>query len=112
MLERLQTVAGMILNKMGTGGEAPFKAAIGAENRLRFWRHMPKAEHTTQQEFIWFADAPIKLKRLDASDCSDIIRLSGEWIERGGLAAPGHYIWEKGSTAKCVEQKSDRIRFH
>jgi len=109
MLERLQTFAGMILNKMGTGGEAPFKAAIGAENRLRFWRHMPKAEHTTQQEFIWFADAPIKLKRLDASDCSDIIRLSGEWIERGGLAAPGATTYGKKGAPQNAWNKNQTV---
>lgn len=107
-LKKLQAVAKVILRKMMAGPPLAFRGAIAEEGNLRLWKKVPK----NQVGFgMW--QSPVLLSKLDASDCSDLIRLAGAWVEKGGLGdlapasvkdafrAGGDQVW--GPTARVRE---------
>ncbi len=80
-LRNLQDLAGIILDRMGKGLELPFKNAVRKEGNLRVWKKISKVQYSF---LVWSKNN--KRKYLDATDCADLIRLAGEWVEQGGLA--------------------------
>ena len=56
------------------------KDAIDKESELRVWNKITKSPDGLK----YFVKNNVFLNRLDATDCADLIRLSGEWVERGG----------------------------
>jgi hypothetical protein len=84
-LQKLQAMAGLIMQALGRGDAGAFDRAVKAECALRLWERVPK----TQSVFAVYSGSRMYLSKLDASDCADLIRLAGEWVEQGGMAAAG-----------------------
>ena len=85
-IHKLRKFAKVVLQAMTDGAAAPLSAAIAEESRLRVWDRIPEK---SRNGLCLFWNTPWRMKNLDASDVSDIIRLAGCWIEHGGLAAMG-----------------------
>lgn len=109
-LKKIQGVAKVIMRMMLEGPRLAFSLSIGEEGNLRLWEKVPK----NRTGFTMW-QSPILLKRLDATDCADLIRLAGCWVEKGGLGdlAPAsvkdafrveqrHEIW--GPTARVRDK--------
>lgn len=103
-LKKLQDMAGVILTRMGRGDPTPFKDAVNEEANLRVWNKVNKI----QFDFIRMSNVIHRVK-FDATDCADLIRLAGAWVESGGLANPafsgtGDTDWQQnqpmGATVK------------
>lgn len=81
-IKKLRDMAGLIMKAMGTGDLGAFQQATTKEGQLRLWDKLGK----TQSAFVLFSSSQTYLLKLDATDCADIIRLAGEWVEQGGVA--------------------------
>ena len=79
-LAKLQGVASSILKMMNQGPPQAVDDAIRGEGFLRLWKRIPKG-----RPGIAMYESPILARKLDASDCADVIRLAGEWVEVGGF---------------------------
>lgn len=79
-LKNLQAIAKVILKQMLEGPELAFDLAIKDEGNLRLWKKVPM----NRPGFAMW-QSPVYLKKLDATDCADLIRLAGAWVESGGL---------------------------
>jgi hypothetical protein len=80
-LQKLQRVAQAL---MGMMAEGPFKAidkALKMESKLRLYDKVQKNASSLKLS----AQSPVLLRKLDATDCADVIRLAGAWVESGGL---------------------------
>jgi hypothetical protein len=104
-LQKIRDVVKLIIQSMTSGPDHPLFAAINEENKLRVWDKIQKSRNG----LFFFMNAPMKFNTLDASDCSDIIRLAGCWVEKGGLAAAGFQgggkdSWnERGTTSSMIK---------
>ncbi len=79
-LSKLQAIAKEILKQMENGPDAAFHAANAEERFLRVWKKIER--HKTSFHAFQFSHNLIKL---DATDCADLIRVAGAWVESGGL---------------------------
>lgn len=81
-LRRLQSLGVAILTAMGDepGHLKAFDAAVTEEGNLRLWDKVQKSKSA----FKLFTSNPLYIKRLDATDVADLIRLAGTWVEKGG----------------------------
>lgn len=80
-LQKLQRVAQALMRMMGEG---PFKAidkAMKQEPSLRLYDKVQK----NAAALTLSSQSPVLLRKLDATDCADVIRLAGAWVEAGGL---------------------------
>jgi len=91
VLPNLQKVASVILQVMGNGDFGCFTRACGEEKDLRVFKKI----EPIQSQFILHGSSPVFLKRLDATDVADIIRLVGAWVEHGGGGVRGGLAGEK-----------------
>jgi hypothetical protein len=81
-LRRLKQLGVAILTLMSDepGHLKAFDAAVAEEGNLRLWEKVQRSKSA----FKLFISSPLYIKRLDATDVADLIRLSGAWVEKGG----------------------------
>jgi hypothetical protein len=79
-IQKLRDLAQALMRMMTEGPVNAFDAAIKDEAFLRLWQ---KVSRNLPGLTMW--QSPVHSKRLDATDCADMIRLAGAWVECGGL---------------------------
>jgi hypothetical protein len=97
-LAKLQGVASSILKMMNQGPPQAVDDAIRGEGFLRLWKNIPKGRNG-----IAMYESPILARKLDASDCADVIRLAGEWVEVGGFGDGSRVRKPTGNTPGTVK---------
>jgi hypothetical protein len=86
VLSNVRQTVHTALGAMVSGAPGPVTAAIAAEPALDVWRTIgPKTHHGLK--LLHFDQT--KFNGLTPSDCSDLIRLIGAWVEKGGLIGAG-----------------------
>lgn len=83
-VRNLQKVAKAIMQQMYDGPDHAFANSIRDEGNLRLWARLTKSK----SGFSRVLRRPVLFRRLDASDCADLIRLAGAWVEKGGIDDP------------------------
>lgn len=98
-LQKLQGVAKSLMRLMADGPVNAFDAAVKDEGNLRLWQKVPK---NLPGLTMW--QSPIHLRRLDATDCADLIRLAGAWVEAGGLGGGQRARLPRGSAPGTAKE--------
>jgi hypothetical protein len=97
-LQKLQAVASSLLQMMMDGPGAAVDAALRDEGGLRLWEKVPKSRPGLA---MW--QGPVHARKLDATDCADVIRLAGAWVEVGGFGDANPAQPPQGNTPGTVK---------
>ncbi len=93
---KLQKLATRCAQNMVYAPEAALDAAAQEEGSLGVWAKIQRKDRQGLIDF--FGEPNSKVNTLDISDVSDIIRLYGCWVEKGGsvdnLGGPGQDAWD------------------
>ena len=86
LIQFARSTAFAALEVMGAGDELTLKSAFNEEKGLAVYNRRAPGKELGLPRLKGLGD---NIDHFDASDCSDIIRLFGAWVEKGGILGAG-----------------------
>src|SRR5262245_19630882 len=108
---KLRELATAAICTMVSGDGNQVQAAITEEKELGVWKKLGAKNYFALRDLVMRSDDWVQ--SMDASDCSDLIRLVGCWVEKGGLVGAGaggttNTLWQDGLSNSAAIKEAYR----